>query len=80
MTVRRWVLQFLFRAGIDVTRFTPSTTRHVASSNAYMAGISLSDILRRAGWVEPSSFICHYNLPVISSEISDSGESTECSA
>ena len=80
MTVRRWVLQLLFRAGIDVTRFTPSTTRHAASSNAYMAGISLSDILCRAGWVEPSVLICHYNLPVILSEVSDFGESTECSA
>ena len=66
MTLRRWILTGLSDAGVDVSKYTAKTTRHASSSKAYFAGVSIDTVMLRAGWNNVSSFVTHYNLPVIS--------------
>ena len=64
MTVRRWILSGLHQAGIDVQKYSASSTRHASSSKAFFVGVAVDDVMRRAGWTNVSSFILHYNLPI----------------
>ena len=64
MTIRRWILSGLFQAGIDVDKYSAKTTHHANSSKAYFAGVNVDFLLKRAGWVNISSFVLHYNLPI----------------
>ena len=64
MTIRRWILSGLFQAGIDVDKYSAKTTHHASSSKAYFAGVNVDFLLKRAGWVNVSSFVLHYNLPI----------------
>ena len=67
MTLRRWILSGLKDAGIDVSAFSmPAySTRHAASSKAFMAGVQLDAVLKHAGWASVSTFVTHYNLPIV---------------
>ena len=65
MTLRRWILASLTDAGIDISKYAASTTRHASSSKAYYAGINIDAVMLRAGWTNVSSFITHYNLPIV---------------
>ena len=65
MTVRRWVLTGLSNAGINIEKYAPSSTRHASSSKSYYAGVSMDALLKRAGWQSLSTFVCHYNLPIV---------------
>ena len=71
-TLRRWILTALNDAGIDVMKYTVSSTRHASSSKAYYAGVSVDAVMLRAGWTNVSSFVTHYHLPVISADRSSS--------
>ena len=73
MTVRRWILTGLFQSGIDVEKYSASSTRHASSSKAYLVGVSVDAVMKRAGWINISSFVMHYNLPVRSVE-----ENSDC--
>ena len=68
MTVRRWILDTLIAAGIDPKQYglkNPAySTRHAASSAMRDAGMSIDEIMRKAGWTNASSFVVHYNLPI----------------
>ena len=65
MTIRRWILRGLVQAGIDVDKWGASSTRHASWSKAYHAGVNVDLLLKCAGWVNLSTFILHYNLPVV---------------
>ena len=59
-TICRWVKDMMERAGIDITKFATHSVRSASSSKAFVIGISLSSIMRRAGWLCESVFIDHY--------------------
>ena len=46
MTVRRWILSALDIAGIDVMRYSASTTWHASSSKAFYAGVQVGIMFR----------------------------------
>ena len=77
MTLRRWILSGLKSAGIDVSQYTSAaySTRHAASSKAFMAGVQLDVLLKKAGWSNVSTFVSHYNLPVVSNDVPDNTNS-----
>ena len=64
MTMRWWTLRALSEAGIDLDNYTASLTRHASSSKAYFKGVSVQSVMRRARWVNISTFVMHYNLPI----------------
>ncbi len=63
-TVRRWIRDVLVEAGIDMGIFTPHSTRS-ASTSAAATCVSLSTILRTAGWYSSSTFQRHYKKPIL---------------
>ena len=68
MTLRHWILTCLFDAGIDISKYAAKTTRHAASLKTFFAGVSIDTVMLRAGWNNASSFVIHYNLPVVCKE------------
>ena len=68
MTLRCWILTCLSDAGINIHKYAAKTTRHAASLKAFFAGVSIDTVMLRAGWKNPSSFVIHYNLPVVCKE------------
>ena len=72
MTLRRWILTGLDQAGIDISKYSATSTHHASSSKAFFVGVSVDDVMKRAGWHNVSSFVSHYNLP-----ISGSGQSVK---
>ena len=65
MTLNRWILTSTKEAGVDISLFTPYTTRHASSSVALAKGVPIDEIMWLGCWATPSVFIKHYNLPVI---------------
>ena len=51
-------------AGIDVTGFKPHSTRAAATSAANKTGISVTAIMKTAGWSKETTFQKYYNKPV----------------
>ena len=64
-TISRYVKLTLKAAGINTKIFTVHSTRHASSTEKYMKGLSLNDIVKKEGWKTSSSFRQSYNLPVI---------------
>ena len=60
----------LFQAGVNVERYLAKTTHHASSSKAFFAGVNVDCLLDHAGWVNISSFIMHYNLPIEKANLS----------
>ena len=79
MTVRRWILTGLYQAGIDIEKYSASSTRHASSSKAYLVGVSVDAVMKRAGWLNISSFVMHYNLPIRTVEDTFDGSSRHVS-
>ena len=63
-TISRWINQVMKEAGIDVTRFKPHSTRAAATSAANKTGISVTAIMKTAGWSKETTFQKYYNKPV----------------
>lgn len=63
-TVSRWVKDVIQLSGIDVTIFKAHSTRTAASSKASSIGISVTEILKRAGWSNESTFQKFYNKSI----------------
>lgn len=63
-TVSRWLKQTLSTAGIDMTIFTPHSTRAASTSAASRAKVPIDSILKTAGWTQMSTFARYYNKPV----------------
>lgn len=64
-TVARWIKLVFVGAGIDIALFKPHSTRHAASTAAYVADIPIDEILKRAGWSNASTFKQFYYRRVI---------------
>ena len=66
-TISRWVKQVLRASGVDITIFSPHSTRAAATSAAHRARVPLQTILSTAGWTSARTFARHYNKPLQSS-------------
>lgn len=62
-TVSRWVKCILQKAGIE-DHYSPHSVRAASVSKAYMAGVSLENILKTAGWKNDKVFKRFYKKPV----------------
>ena len=63
-TVARYIKLFLMDAGIDITVFTPHSTRAASTSKANNLGLSIKDIAKAAGWKGGSTFQRYYKFPI----------------
>ena len=64
-TISRWIKDILRKAGIDLSIFTPHSTRAASTSAALAKNVPLHTILRTAGWSSDCSFRKYYNKPVV---------------
>ena len=77
MTLNRWITSSMKDAGVDVSQYTPYTTRHASASKALQRGIPLDEIMRMGTWTLPSTFIKHYNLPIMQNSLTASTDQGE---
>ena len=59
-TIARWIKAVMVSAGIDTSVFKAHSVRGAAATNAYIAGVSLSQILKMADWSNEHTFRRHY--------------------
>ena len=59
-TYSGWVKKGLAHAGIDLSEFALHSTRGSSASTAFATGVSINDILARAGWASMSTFMAYY--------------------
>ena len=71
-TISRWILKMLEIAGVDVSLFRAHSTRGAATSASAKLGVSMSDIMKAAGWASDSTFARHYHRPSASSVLARS--------
>lgn len=64
-TISRWLKQTLNLAGVDMTIFTPHSTRAASTSAATRAKVPVETILKTAGWTRNSTFACYYKKPLM---------------
>ena len=62
-TLRRWVKDVMGAAGIDITVFSPHSTRSASSSKAALR-LPLSTVVSTIGWARESTFTRHYRKPL----------------
>ena len=62
-TLRRWVRDVMRAAGIDLTVFSPHSTRSASSSKAALV-LPLSTVVSTIGWARESTFTRHYHKPL----------------
>ena len=62
-TIRRWTRDTLEDAGIDMSIFTPHSTRAASTSRA-ATKLPLDTILATAGWSQATTFQRFYNKPI----------------
>ena len=62
-TIRRWTKMGLVKAGVDMSIFTPHSTRAASASKA-VAKVPLKTVLRTVGWRRSSTFATYYHKPV----------------
>ena len=60
-SISHWVKAAMREANIDVSMFAPGSTRGAASSGAYLAGVPIDEICKKAGWSQASTFFKWYN-------------------
>jgi len=63
-TVANWVKAVLATAGINLTLYSPHSTRAASTSKAALKGIPLNTIIRTAGWSSDQTFRAFYNKPI----------------
>ena len=63
-TLRRWTKDIMRAAGIDLTVFSPHSTRSASTSKAALK-LPLSTILSTAGWSRESTFTRFYKRPIL---------------
>ena len=59
-TISRWIKTVLKLAGVDVTKFSPHSTRSASTTAMYSRGVSMDCILQAAGWSNVSTFSKFY--------------------
>ena len=62
-TIANWIKLGLKLAGIDITMFTPHSTRS-ASTSALIGKVPIDTIIKTAGWTKDCTFRKFYNRPV----------------
>ena len=70
-TIGRWIRSVLKVSGVDIDKFSAHSWRSASTSRNQLAGLSLSDIMRSAGWSNASTFAKHYNKPIINENFGD---------
>ena len=60
-TIGRWIKTVLTKSGVDVSIFTPHSTRAAATTGAKMLNVPLSTIIRTAGWSNSNTFSKYYD-------------------
>ena len=65
MTLNLWILQEMRDVGIDISKYTPYSTRHTSTSAAFEHGMHINDVMALRGWGSLSMFIMHYNLLIV---------------
>ena len=63
-TIARWIKQTMRESGIDTDRFTAHSCRSASTSMAEKRGISLSTIIRSAGWSNDTTFKRFYKKEI----------------
>ena len=63
-TVARWLKVTLGLSGIDMEKFTAHSYRSASTSSNTAAGLSLTEILKTAGWSNAQTFLKYYNKPL----------------
>ena len=64
-TIRRWTKLGLQKAGIDMSIFTPHSTRAASASKAALK-VSLATVLKTVGWRRATTFATFYHKPILS--------------
>lgn len=66
-TLSRWIKSVFLACGLDLQQFTAHSTRHAATSAAYLKGVPIDIIRQTAGWTKNSQvFSKFYNKPIMS--------------
>ena len=63
-SISRWIKTIMIRAGIDLSIFSPYSTRAAATSKA-CGEVQLGTILRTAGWSNEKTFARFYKKPIV---------------
>ena len=63
-TMSRWIKIALQKSGIDVTVFTPGSTRAASANRAINRGVPLQTVLNKAAWQKKSTFTTWYKKPL----------------
>lgn len=69
-TLSRWTKELMIRSGIDMSIFTPHSTRAAAASAAALAKVPVATILKTAGWSNVGTFATFYKKPIIQNNFS----------
>ena len=64
-TLTRWVSVTMEKAGIDISRFKPHSTRAASTSKAKQNSVNLEGILSTAGWSSARTFALFYDKPIL---------------
>ena len=62
-TLRRWTKSIMQNAGIDLSMYSPHSTRSASTSKAARY-LPLSTIVKTIGWSKKSTFTHHYHKPI----------------
>ncbi|CAD6233492.1 GSCOCG00007221001-RA-CDS, partial [Cotesia congregata] len=66
-TISRWIKVVLSDSGVDTAIFSGHSTRHAATSAAFIKGVNLDTIRMTAGWSKESGMFAKvYNRPITS--------------
>ena len=68
-TIARWLKEVLQLSGIDVSNFKAHSFRGATTSAAYMAGVTLQDILQTANWGSAKTFHKFYHRDVVDHQL-----------
>lgn len=69
-TLRRWTRDLMGSAGVDLSIFSPHSTRSASSSTAAKY-LPLSTIVKAIGWSKSSTFTTYYHKPIQDSRFAD---------
>ena len=59
-SVSHWIKAAMREAKIDISMFAPGSTRGASSSGAFLSGVPIEEICRKAGWSQASTFVKWY--------------------
>ena len=64
-TLGRWIKTVMSRAGIDVSVFRPHSCRSASASRAKREGVTITEIMKKAGWADVGTFKKFYDKPLL---------------